>query len=183
MQFSIEHDLDKNSNKLLIILVFADIVFIVLHTLHHDTGLLPSSLFSLAQERGYGEMYQYIKEFWIVVLLFILAITRLNFLYVAWALLFVYLLLDDSFQIHERGGVFLANYLNLEPKYGLQAEEFGQLFISIFFGGFFLAIIGVSHYLSNVSDRIISKYLFIMLIILIFFWNNSRYDSSVDIPF
>jgi len=40
-----------------------------------------------------------------------------------WSLLFGYLLLDDSFRIHERMG---AQYFNLSPTVSLRAKDFGK---------------------------------------------------------
>ncbi len=170
MQFSIEYDLDQNSNKLLILLILTDIVFIALHCLHFYTGLLPSPLFSIGKERGYGEMYQYVKEFLIVILLFFLSLTRLNILYFGWSNLFIYMLLDDSFQIHEKGGIFLAYKFNFQPIFGFPPDEaLGELIIFIFFGIIFLSIIGATYYLSSGYDRKVSKFLIIMVALLAFF--------------
>jgi hypothetical protein len=51
------------------------------------------------QERGYSEIFQYIKEYWIALLLGALAVRQRSVLYLGWSLLFFYLLLDDSLTI------------------------------------------------------------------------------------
>ena len=54
-------DLEKGSNKLLILLLLADLVFIIIHGLYR-MNLVSNSLFSIERDFGYAEVYQYIKE-------------------------------------------------------------------------------------------------------------------------
>lgn len=61
---------------LLMLLICTDLVFIALHSINGLTSILNSGLFSFERDRSYPEMYQYIKWFWIVVLMIYLAITR-----------------------------------------------------------------------------------------------------------
>ena len=159
-------DMGKDQYRFLTLLILGDMGFIFLHILYTYTGLLSNDLFSIELDRGYGEMFQYIKEFSIVMLLLFLSKRRSRFLYFCWALLFFYLLADDSFQLHERLGSSIVNYLGMHPKYdirGIRAQDFGELSVSIFFGTIFIPLIAITHYRSDVVTREISKYLFVML--------------------
>ena len=69
---------DTNASTLLLLLLGADCAFVFLHFL----PLAP--LFSLEKDFGYPEIYQYIKEMWIVGLLLSMLIriknTRLRYM-------------------------------------------------------------------------------------------------------
>ena len=101
--------------KLLIVLLAADLAFIVLHVLHVYTGLLPSSLYSLSRDRGFAEFFQYTKEFWLALLLLLLAIKQRRGLYGVFSLIFVYFLVDDYGEIHERLGELLSETFRFQP--------------------------------------------------------------------
>jgi hypothetical protein len=100
--------------------------------------LLNNPLFSLEKDGGYPEIYQYIKELWIVGLLLSILIKTRAVGYSIWALLFLYLLLDDALQIHETFGVYIATELKLTPSLGLRATDFGELAISPMAAALFL---------------------------------------------
>ena len=102
---------DKTTTFLLLLLT-ADTIFIILHIIHTYTDYLGNSNFSIQKDRGYAEIFQYIKEFCIALLLLYLAIKRRNLLYLSWSALFGYVLLDDFLKIHERAGVRASVYFN-----------------------------------------------------------------------
>ena len=161
---------DKSRYKLLILFVLTDFFFIVLHILHTPHTDSPTSyLLSIGRDMSFAEMFQYIKEYWIGLMLLWLALKRRSFLFFGWSQLFIYLLFDDAFQFHEKGGDILARYFNLHQTLGIQAGEIGQLGIVLIVGVAFLAIIGISHYFSEQRLREISKRLAILLVALVFF--------------
>jgi hypothetical protein len=163
-------DLNKSSNKLLILLLLADLMFILIHVFHMmEFQPVKDPLFSVAQDFGYSEIYQYIKEYWIVVLLFMIAINRAHIIYFAWTVLYMYLLLDDSLEIHERLGRYLVKYFEIQPRFHLRAQDFGELSVSIFFGVLLFSFIGVAYLFSNGTAKRISKYLFILVMSVAFF--------------
>ena len=110
-------------------------VFVVMHIVIPRLGCDPF-LFSLQADLGLSETFQYVKEVWIVILLVMVAIGQRKWVYGSWACLFLYLLLDDSLQIHENLGVCLAEHFTLEPLLGLRARDFGEIAVSAFFGIF-----------------------------------------------
>jgi len=164
MNFHIE----KESTKLLFLLLLADFAFMFVHGIY-TVDLLTNDIYSIDTDGGYAEIFQYIKEFWIVVLLFVLAIRRRHTLYFAWATLFMYFLLDDSMKIHESLGANFVNYFDFKPMFQLRAQDFGELSVSILFGFFLFTFIGVSYLFSDNIAKRISKHLFVLVISVAFF--------------
>jgi hypothetical protein len=160
--------LEKSTTKFLVLLLLADLVFILLQ-IPYQMGMLTNPFFSIDIDLGYPEIYQYIKEYWIVLLLFFIAIKRSHVIYFAWLSLFIYLLIDDSLQIHETFGLFLVDYFGIQPAFGLRAQDFGELSVSIFFGTLLFLFIGVAYLLSDSKAKEISKHLFVLLVFLAFF--------------
>lgn len=168
MEHIMNFHLEKESTKLLFLLLLADFAFILVH-LYYKMHLVLDSLFSIEMDFGYAEVYQYIKEYWIVVLLFMTAIKRSHIIYFAWSLLFLYLLFDDSLQIHEKFGVYLANYFELHPMFHLRARDFGELIVSMLFGFLLFTFIGASYLFSDHIAKQVSKHLFILVMFVAFF--------------
>jgi len=164
MNFHIE----KGSFKVLFLLLLADFAFMLLHIIN-IIGLVSNDIYSIDTDGSYAEVFQYIKEYWIVIILFILAIRRKQIIYFAWLSLFTYFLLDDSLRIHESFGIYLANYLEFQPMFQLRAQDFGELSVSILFGFLLFTFIGVSYLFSDNVARRISKHIFILVISLVFF--------------
>lgn len=89
--------------------------------------------------------------------------------YLLYVVFIIYLLLDDSLQIHEKFGSYLANYFDVQPMFRLQAKDFGELSVSMFFGFLLFTFIGVSYLFSDHIAKQISKHLFILVMSLAFF--------------
>ncbi len=151
---------------LLILLIIADLVFVLLHILHVYTELLPTSLYSLTKERGYSEFFQFTKELWIVVLLILFAVRKRKWMYIVFSFLFLYFLLDDAFEYHENFGEFLAQFLQLQPALGLRAVDFGELIVSATFGLLFIIALGLSYSQSTPKIKSIARYLFGLILLL-----------------
>jgi hypothetical protein len=160
---------DFEKYKLLILFILADLSFIILHILHVYTGLLPDSLYSLSRDRGYAEFFQYTKELWIAVLFLALAIRQRKPVYLIFSFLFLYFLIDDSFEFHEQTGSLLAETLHLEPLFGLRSVDMGELAVSIFFGGLFFTAIGITYALSAPGERKISTQVILLIVIMAIF--------------
>tara|TARA_Y100001934_G_C12110257_1_gene658147 strand:+ start:123 stop:818 length:696 start_codon:yes stop_codon:yes gene_type:complete len=162
------HLIGKESAKLLCLLVLADFVFMLLHC-YYGFAASSNSLLLISADLGYAEVYQYIKEFWIVLLLIILAKSRRQFVYFAWSLLFIYLFVDDSFRVHERFGAYLVDNFGFQSMFRLRAQDFGELSVSLFFGLLFLIFIGASYYFGDHLAKSVSRQLFILVMVLAFF--------------
>jgi len=86
---------------LLLVLLALDLCFMGLHVLHKTVPAFGDPTFSLEQERGLAEYFQYAQEFIILAGLVAAGRRRRARVYFAWALLFLFFLLDDSLAIHE----------------------------------------------------------------------------------
>jgi hypothetical protein len=164
MNFHIE----KASSKILLLLLLADFAFVLSHIIYR---IIPGSndIYSIDTDGGYAEMFQYIKEYWILIILLILALRRKRIIYFAWSSLFLYFLLDDSLRIHERFGIYLAKYFEFKPMFELRAQDFGELAVSVIVGLLLFSFIGVSYLFSDTVAKRISKHLFIWVMVLAFF--------------
>ena len=161
---------ETGTGKLLILLLLADIVFMLIHIiLYKIMHLGHDPLLSIVEDKGYSEVFQYIKEFWIAMILLILALKKKHLIYLSWSLLFLYLLLDDSAQIHENVGSYLVTEFDIQPLFGLRAQDFGELGVSLFFAGILFSFIAISFYFSNKFAKKISIHLFLMVMVLAFF--------------
>ncbi len=157
------------SGKLFFLLIAADITFILLHLVHKFTPLLPDTLFSLTRDGSYSEYFQYLKELGVVVLLLGLAARQRRLLFASYAGLFLYFFADDYFQIHEKVGESLVNYIQLPAVAGLRAQDFGELVVFGFFGFIFVLLIGLTHFLSDAQTRLFSRQMLVLVILLAVF--------------
>jgi len=135
----------------LLLLLSADLVFVLVHLVHTFSPYLSDQLFSIQQDRGYGEAFQYMKAYWIAIMLAVLGWRTREAIYGAWTLLYIYLLCDDAFQIHEQVGSAIARHLGYEPALGLRAQDFGELTVYGAVGLTFLVLI-VTIYLRSSRD-------------------------------
>lgn len=147
---------------LLLLLLLTDLVFIGIHV-SYIKGFTSNSLFSIEIDGSYAEVFQYTKEAWITMLVFAAGLRAKHAVYFAWSLLFFYLLLDDSLQIHEVLGAEVAALLHLPAMLNLRAVDFGELIISLTFGGSILSLIGVFYLHCDPTAKFISQHLFFLL--------------------
>jgi hypothetical protein len=133
------------NTRVLLLFVLADLAFIVAHVLHNHTAWLPSPRLSIEQDRGYAELFQYFKEFSIVLLLAGYAQRKRSLLLAAWSLLFVYVLADDAFALHETWGRVIAQHYGFIPMLGLRSVDFGELAVTTLAGGSLLLLIVLAH--------------------------------------
>ncbi|MGH9877704.1 MAG: hypothetical protein ACRD5H_08705 [Nitrososphaerales archaeon] len=150
-------------------MVSADTAFVIVHLVHEFSPFLSNSFYSLETDRGYSEIFQYVKIYWIVILLAALWRLRREGVYVAWMLLYAYLLCDDAFQIHERGGGAIARHWGYENALGLRARDFGELTVAGALGLAFLVLIGIMYLRSACDARNASKDLTLLFSVIVFF--------------
>lgn len=156
-------NLEQGNRRILVLCLLADLIFIALHSSHIFIGIPRGNIFSTSTEQGYAEIFQYIKEFWIVILMAerslwhgpLTSITRrLN---MAWGLLFFYVLIDDSLQVHETLGTWVAKTIGLARWVGDQFQDVGELCVSLMAGMVLFGLITIIHLQSNRIDRRISN--------------------------
>ena len=152
----------------LLFLLAVDLAFIVLHFLPLF-GVLENPLFSLETDRGYPEIYQYIKIFSIAILLLSVFGRTKVVGYFVWSMLFLYLLLDDALSIHESLGGYVATHMVFAPAIGLRAQDFGELVVSAIAAVFFLTPLALLYTRGSDALKEESIHLFSLLVALAFF--------------
>jgi hypothetical protein len=167
----------SNSVKIFYLLLATDIAFFCLHLLLRCKQLgygglcnkFGNQLYSINKDFGYAEFFQYIKEYWIVLLLGVLAWKNRSWLYSAWSSLFCYVLLDDAWGIHEKGGKLISDRLGLGAAFNLRRVDFGELIVSAGFGILFFTAIALAYRFGKRIERKHTQSLILMLLALAFF--------------
>jgi len=167
-------NINERSASLLILLLFSvDFMFIVVHCIHALTPLLNNvinnELFSIGRDRGYAEIFQYIKWFWIIVLFIYLTISRCSLSYVAWGVTFLYLLCDDSLGIHEKIGRLISGNLGFEPPFGLYPRDIGELTVSACAGITLTPLLIWAYLRGSHAFKSMSQDLLLLILVLAFF--------------
>ena len=150
-------------------LLAIDVGFLALDGLATFTDLLVDDLLSITRDGGYPEVFQYVKFVWLAGLTLLVARRDRDGRYLAWAVLFVYLGLDDALQIHETIGARLIPVLGLITLGGLRAQDFGELIVSAAIGVLLLGSIAAALRGSSASFRQASLDFFVLLLVLVFF--------------
>jgi hypothetical protein len=128
---------------------------------------LPKDNWHIAVDRSIPEFWQYAKWAALALLLSILFMDRRSLVYMAFAILFLYFLIDDSMMVHENFGATLARYFGFRPAFRLRAEDFGELLVtgiaSIFLFGFLI----ISHLRESSKDvRRFARVMFLLVVAL-----------------
>ena len=157
---------DRGASAFLVLLVLGDLAFILLHFVNE---LTPTSrnLLSIAKDRSYAELYQYVKFLWIITLLAKIARDRKTVHYVTWVLVFTYFLFDDALKIHELGGDFIAEKLDFTPPLGLRLEDIGELVVSATAGVGLLALVMWTYKSGSVVFRKISQDIALLILLMV----------------
>ena len=162
--------LDYFSLKLLALLLITDLLLILLYivcwlpsssylSIALSKIVLDEKLLWITQEQSYAEIFQYIKELWIALILGFGYWQRRKIMFLAWTLLFSYLLLDDSLSIHEIVGSQLGEFFQFQNVFGLRAVDLGEILVSATVGIGFLIFIGWAYSQSNSTERKYGKFL------------------------
>lgn len=115
-------------------LIVGTIIFIVIHLFHTYWGTPASDLFDLEVDNNLPEFFLYLQELGIVIILFMLWRKEENLVYFAWALIFTYVLLDDSLLLHERIGVYLVDVFGVENNFGVRGRDITEVAVQLVFG-------------------------------------------------
>lgn len=158
----------NQSIRLFYLFLVIDVAFMFLHLIYSYTGFTTNNAFSLETDRGFSEILQYIKEYWIALILGVLAVRTGFFLYASWSLLFFYLLLDDSAEIHEKLGHFISTEFAFTPMFNLRGQDFGEIVVTGIVVIVFLLLITLTYRFSDYISRSVSKNLIKMMFALAF---------------
>ena len=160
---------ERSALLFLVLLLFGDLSFVVLHCVNDLTEIFKNELLSIQKDNGYSEMYQYLKFFWVIIILFFVSIKNTSLLYVSWASIFTYFLLDDSLQVHEGVGRYIAKHLNIVPILALRLQDYGELAASVAAGIIFFLPLAWAYRKGSRIFRKVSQDLALLILILIFF--------------
>jgi hypothetical protein len=152
------------SQTLITLLVAVDLLLILLHLVYWYTDATSSDYFSISRERGYGEFFQYIKLFWLVLLFAWYALRSREKRYLFWSAVFGYILLDDSLTIHEHAGEIIRNTFHFSALWGLRGADYGELSFYVLLLGILLLTLGVFYYSGSRAFRQDSHYLLGLLV-------------------
>lgn len=136
--------IDAKTGRLLLGLLVVDAAFLIIHAAHVRFDTPGSGLWLISRDRGFPEIFQYLKEASVVAVTIWLHRTRRSPVYLAWSLVFCYLLLDDSLRIHEVTGEWLANALDLRAVAGIDARDLGQVAVSASAGVVLLGLVALA---------------------------------------
>jgi hypothetical protein len=175
-KLSIFHFLRKFNNNsallLLILLLCADFVFILIHSIIDLSPVLRRGdfkLFSISEDRSYPELFQYLKWFWMTIMLIIISRSKRSLGYLSWALLTTYFLLDDSIGIHELIGTKIAAGLNFTAPFSLRKQDIGELIVSGVFAIILVAPIVISYLRGDSEFKRFSLDMLLLMALLFFF--------------
>lgn len=154
--------------KYLFILLTIDLILIILHISRSAFGFPQKSAFSIAQERGYAEIFQYLKALAIVYILYKSGTQRSEKLYLTWSGMYAFIFLDDLLGLHEKGGKLAATLLPASLPFNVQGEDLGEVLFSLCVYGLLGTLILISSFRSEPVVRKSTQPLIFLLILLFF---------------
>lgn len=158
---------DQGSISFLILLISIDLAFITTHIVYENLAIVEYDNFSLTKDRGYSEIFQYLKLGLTAICFGLLNFFRKRRIYAVWSLLCLILLLDDIFVLHEKVGKRLAIVFSLPSIFGLNPYHFGEFLVYVIYGAIFLAIVFASY--RSRQDRATRKLTRVLVILFTIF--------------
>ena len=159
--------IDAFNPALLTLFLCADAALLGVHVINRLWLFNP--MLDIGIDGGYGEMFQYLKEYWIALVCAGLWWRRREGIYASWSLLFFYLLADDALSVHERMGAALAGQLQYLPVLGLRSIDLGEMTFAAVAGVTFLGLIAVFYFRASQVARAASHDLLLLFAVLVFF--------------
>lgn len=166
-----------------ILLVCADVSLIGLDVSRISFGFPHGWQFRVANDRSYGELFQYCKELGMGLAFLLLFRRRQSGIYAVWSTLFFLFLADDALKLHEGGGSMFSHTFGLHPLWGLRGQDVGELAVIAPAFIAFLAAFGWSYRKADGRARSLSLAMFALIAALAFFgifgdllhsWTSSR---------
>lgn len=167
------------------LLIVADGGFAIAHLINKILAK-PNRLLDLSFDGGYAELFQYVKEFWVAIALYVMFRRTSQLVYLAWSVLFVYIFFDDMLSIHESFGLWISAELGFFPVIGLRARDLGEIAVYGISAIFLITPIIYFHRYSSPQTRQISYNTAAMFGIFIFFGAIAdllhTMSSSLEVP-
>lgn len=124
-------------------------------------------LIDITEESSIAAIYLYIKWAIISGLLWIAYLRSNAALFSSFSFTFLLILLDDSLQLHERGGAWLSGWFNIESAFGLRGQDFGELIVWASMGIFVVAALFYGYLKRTQSSTPFFYYFSIVFVALI----------------
>lgn len=160
---------EHSATIFLVLLLIGDLTYIALHLVEKFTPFLQNSLLSIERDRGYAEMYQYLKLIWIAILFFYISLQKKFLGYMAWVLVFTYFFFDDALHIHELLGEYIAGQFSITHAFGLRMQDYGELTVSAIAGISLLSLVAWAYRRGSQDFKNKSKDILLLIGALIFF--------------
>ena len=162
---------ERSASLFLILLLFGDLVYILLHIINSFIPLFNGNLFDITTDFSYAEWYQYMKFFFITLLVVKVSIGNEPMRYLAWASVFAYMLIDDSMEIHGRLGGYIALHFlqDFKPPLGLRLEDIGSLAASAMAGIILIIFISWAYWRGSKRFKKVSHDFMLLVFIMVFF--------------
>lgn len=161
---------EHSASLLLLLLLSADLIFIVLHIANAIVGI-NASLYDIGGNGSYAETHQFVKLLWIMILFAYVLKSTKRVGYGAWILIFLCFLIVKSLNMHQIIGALVAGKFSpyLSQFISLQPRHFGELAV-LAIAGAFLSVIMIWAYLrSSTSFREVSKDMLVLMTGFVFF--------------
>lgn len=160
----------SKTDQLFFLLVISDLFFIGVHCLV-ELGFFEKYyvLLSITTDQSIPEFFQYLKELWIALIMGTVFWIRKNLIYLFWAFLFFFFLIDDFAAVHEHIGSLVSKDMNMEAKFGLRPADFGELFAILIVGILFVLPLLIVFPKSDTEGKITSLVLTALVLGLVFF--------------
>ncbi len=150
-----------------------DLLLMLIHIFyifHNPRGIM-ESYWSIETDRGFGESFQYIKEILLIFIFVWLGRRYFKYTFYAWALFYLYILIDDMLRLHERIGAQLSAHFHYGALLGLRPEDLGELTFLSIFGVIFFLLLGSAYIMGrkNRKLKLINRNLISLALFLILF--------------
>jgi len=173
---------EPGPSRLLVLLLSTDFVFILLHIANITLGK-SSSLLDIGASGSYVETYQFVKLYWVIVLLLLVLRSTRCLGYVSWMVVFAFLLLNDALGLHRIAGRSLAVKFSSFESYGisLEARHFGEWAVLAIAGAFLVAILTWAYLRSSHTFRKVSNDMLVFMVALVFFGGVVDLFAAIDL--
>lgn len=160
---------DGRASLLLLLLISTDYLFIILHIMNRIVPFDEPRLFRVDIDGSYAEVYQYIKYFWVIILLvYTLGTTRCRG-YLAWIVIFFYFLTDDALELHEELGRLFSLAVEMNPPLALRVRDVGELVVFALFAILLMGLLAWAYRRGPMVFKKATKDLLILLGAFAFF--------------
>lgn len=154
--------------SLLVFLALMDLMLIALHFWAVKGGS-SNPLLRVDRDRSYAEFFQAVKYIYAAVLLLGYCLARRRWQLVCWSLLFGYFVIDDLLMVHEYQGAELIAAFGLEPAFGWQAQDFGELIVAVAVAVVAGIPLLLGYLFGTHTTRWVSRVLVVLVAVLAFF--------------